>query len=79
LCSLIICCGVTQLQRCVIEDLDLSGVNGMANARIDNVTFARVVFKGAALPVRALQILGSGRAVLLQRLQGAPCRLKCDV
>jgi uncharacterized protein YjbI with pentapeptide repeats len=39
------------LQRCVIEDLDLSNVQSLTGARMSNVTFTRVVFKGAQLQV----------------------------
>jgi uncharacterized protein YjbI with pentapeptide repeats len=39
------------LQRCVIEDLDLSGVKELSSARLANVTFTRVVFKRVALQV----------------------------
>jgi hypothetical protein len=40
------------LQRCIIEDLDLSGVKQLTSAHLSNVTFTRVVFKGASLLVR---------------------------
>jgi hypothetical protein len=39
------------VQRCVIEDLDLSGAKHITSALLSNVTFTRVVFKGAALLV----------------------------
>ena len=44
---------LTVLQRCVIEDLDLSGVKDMTSVRMANVTFTRGVFKRAVLQVRA--------------------------
>lgn len=42
---------LTTPQRCVIEDLDLSGAKDITRARLSGVTFTRVVFKGAQLQV----------------------------
>jgi hypothetical protein len=61
-------CGVTQMQRCVIEDLDLSTVKDMPKASMASVTFTRVVFKGASLPVRPRFKLVFAFARLLQAL-----------